>query len=180
MSEETEQTSEEAPAATHDAEVFFYSSSYGMTASLAERLGFPSYQVKGSYRRKMGTPLIADRPYVLLVPTYRSERDHNYVPRSLKEFLLTGDNARLMRGVVGIGNINFGSDYNKGADVVSEKFGVPVLAKVELSGTPDEVVKVREKIVEVLYVDDDGVMPSVRDVNIVDDVSTVEDGGNRE
>lgn len=122
-----------------DAQIFFYSSAYGMTAQLVDKLPFRGRQVKGSYRKDKSEPIISTEPFVLFAPTYRSEADKNYVPRCLKEFLVTQGNYKNMRGVVGIGNINFGSDYNKAADVIKERFDVPILGKVELSGTPEDI-----------------------------------------
>ena len=63
---------------------------------------------------------------------------------------MTERNHEHMVGVVGVGNISFGSDYNKAADVVSEKFDVPVLGKVELSGTIDDVEQLTVSIADVL------------------------------
>lgn len=136
-----------------DAQIYYYSTSLGMTERLAEKLPFTSFKVKGSYRQKMSVPLIATKPYVILAPTYRSESEKNYVHRSQKEFLMTADNADMLAGVVGIGNVNFGTDYCKSADVISERFGVPILGKVELSGAPDDVHYLTRNISDVLKVE---------------------------
>lgn len=137
-------TSEFDQVLTHD--LYYYSSVNGMTERLAEKLPFRALKVPGQYRKKSSKPMVAAKEFVLLAPTYKSERDHNYVPRCLKEFLTTYDNSKLIRGVVGIGNINFGSDYCKSADVISEKFNVPILGKIELAGTPDDVTTLIPKI----------------------------------
>lgn len=127
------------PVVPSDAQIFFYSSSFGMTAQLVKKLPFRHHQVKGSYRRDRSEQILSTDPFVLFAPTYKSESDKNYVPRCLKEFLSTHENYKNMVGVVGVGNINFGSDYNKAADVIRNKFNVPVLGKVELSGTPEDI-----------------------------------------
>ena len=151
MSEQMTNTAEmNAADGVSEAQLFFYSSSHGMTASLVERLPFSSYRIKGSYRVKRSEPIIATGPFVLFAPTYKTEHDRNYIPRCLKEFLMTERNHEHMVGVVGVGNISFGSDYNKAADVVSEKFDVPVLGKVELSGTIDDVEQLTVSIADVL------------------------------
>lgn len=133
-----------------EAQLYYYSTPLGMTERLAKKLPFSSFQIKGSYRHKRSVPLVATTPYVMLAPTYRSESEKNYVHRSQKEFLMTADNASLLAGVVGIGNTNFGEDYCKSADVISSKFGVPILGKVELSGTPDDVWYLARNISDVL------------------------------
>lgn len=51
-----------------------------------------------------------------------------------------------MRGVVGLGNTNFGEHYCKAAEIVSAKVGVPLLYRVELLGTPDDVEQVTERL----------------------------------
>lgn len=136
-----------------ESEIFFYSSTYGMTAALADKLPFVSERVKGSYRKKRSVPMIANKEFVMIAPTYRTEADKNYVPRCLKEFLMTEDNHKNLVGVVGIGNINFGSDYNKAADEIAERFGVPILGKVELSGTREDVEQLTVSISRALKKD---------------------------
>ena len=55
-----------------------------------------------------------------------------------------------MRGVVGFGNTNFGEHFCKAADLISQKTGVPVIARVEIFGTDDDVNKVKERM-RILY-----------------------------
>ena len=55
-----------------------------------------------------------------------------------------------MRGVVGFGNTNFGEHFCKAADLISAKTGVPVIAKIEIFGTEDDVKTVKERL-DLLY-----------------------------
>jgi protein involved in ribonucleotide reduction len=52
----------------------------------------------------------------------------------------------LLRGVVGFGNTNFGDHFCKAADLISAKTGVPVIARVEIFGTEDDLNKVKERL----------------------------------
>lgn len=88
--------------------------------------------------------------YVLVVPTYGGGSESPAIPKSVKVFLNNYDNRSLLRGVIGTGNTNFGEHYCKAAYMISAKTGVPVIAKVELLGTPEDVQKVKRRL-EILY-----------------------------
>ena len=94
--------------------------------------------------------IVMDMEYVLVVPTYGGGNESPAIPKSVKIFLNNPDNRSLLRGVVGTGNTNFGEHYCKAAEMISAKTGVPVIAKVELLGTPEDVVKVKQRL-EILY-----------------------------
>lgn len=94
--------------------------------------------------------IVVDVDYVLVVPTYGGGNESPAIPKSVKVFLNNPANRNLLRGVIGTGNTNFGEHYCKAADMISAKTGVPVIAKVELLGTPEDVVKVKQRL-EILY-----------------------------
>jgi protein involved in ribonucleotide reduction len=48
--------------------------------------------------------------------------------------------------VIGAGNTNFGDKYCRAAEVISRKTSVPLIYKIELLGTPDDVATVKEKM----------------------------------
>lgn len=82
------------------------------------------------------------RSYVLIVPSYGSEvNDH--IPPQVKKFLNDPANRKHCVGVIGTGNINFGEDYAAAGDMISAKLHVPLLYKLELSGTAKDIEKVR-------------------------------------
>ena len=87
-----------------------------------------------------------DQPYVLLVPTYGGGEGRAAIPRQVRSFLNIKENRKLLRGVVGFGNTNFGEHFCKAADLISAKTGVPVIARVEIFGTDDDVNKVKERL----------------------------------
>lgn len=91
-----------------------------------------------------------DRPYVLFVPTYGGGEGRAAIPRQVRHFLNIKENRNLLCGVVGFGNTNFGEHFCKAADLISAKTGVPVVARVELFGTEDDVQKVKERL-QLLY-----------------------------
>ena len=90
--------------------------------------------------------ITVDRPYVLLVPTYGGGEGRAAIPRQVRAFLNVRENRALLRGVVGFGNTNFGEHFCKAADLISAKTGVPVIAKVEIFGTDDDLNKVKERL----------------------------------
>jgi protein involved in ribonucleotide reduction len=91
-----------------------------------------------------------DVEYVLVVPTYGGGSEAPAIPKPVKLFLNNPANRDLLRGVIGTGNTNFGEHYCKAADMISAKTGVPVVARVELLGTPEDVTEVIKRL-EILY-----------------------------
>jgi protein involved in ribonucleotide reduction len=59
-------------------------------------------------------------------------------------------NRDFLRGVVGLGNTNFGEHFCKAADIISRKTGVPIIGRVEIFGTDEDVNKIKERL-EILY-----------------------------
>tara|TARA_R110000868_G_scaffold410959_1_gene701085 strand:- start:201 stop:557 length:357 start_codon:yes stop_codon:yes gene_type:complete len=90
--------------------------------------------------------LTVDQPYVLCVPTYGGGEGRAAIPRQVRSFLNIKENRKLLRGVIGFGNTNFGEHFCKAADLISAKTGVPVIARVEIFGTDDDVNKVKERL----------------------------------
>ena len=88
--------------------------------------------------------------YVLAVPTYGGGADGPAIPRSVKIFLNNPTNRELLRGVIGMGNTNFGKHYCKAAELICNKTGVPLIARVEITGTPEDVELVKQRL-EILY-----------------------------
>ena len=93
---------------------------------------------------------ISTTPYVLFVPTYGGGSDRSAIPRQVRRFLNIPENRDLLRGVVGFGNTNFGEHFCKAAEMISQKTGVPIIARVEIFGTPEDVDKVKERM-RILY-----------------------------
>jgi protein involved in ribonucleotide reduction len=120
--------------------VYYYSSASGLVRSFAERLGRPVYNLAEREHRQSE----ADGPWVLLTPSYKTGNESNdTVPEGVRRFLRSERNRRLMVGVMGSGNRNFGRYYQMAARLVAERSGRPILFEFELAGTPWDVEECR-------------------------------------
>jgi ribonucleoside-diphosphate reductase beta chain len=124
-------------------EIVYFSNYSGNTKRFVEKLPFAAHQIPIKIE---GNPLIANKEYVLFVPTYGGGAEGRAVPRQVVEFLNDPENRALARGVVGLGNTNFGEHYCRAAEVISAKLQIPLLARVEVFGTPEDVSFVTEKL----------------------------------
>lgn len=122
-------------------EIVYFSNYSGNTKRFVEKLAGNPVRIPIK-----GDPIRVTREYVLCVPTYGGGSIKTAVPRQVKEFLNVPENRELLRGVIGLGNTNFGEHFCKAADVISQKAGVPVIARVEIFGTDDDVIKVKERL----------------------------------
>lgn len=87
-----------------------------------------------------------DRDSVLVVPTYGGGNDNSTVPKQVIKFLNNPENRKHIKAVIAGGNTNFGAHFCKAGDLVAEKLGVPVLYKFEITGTPEDVTEVKERL----------------------------------
>jgi protein involved in ribonucleotide reduction len=93
---------------------------------------------------------VSNSPYILFVPTYGGGSERSAIPRQVRQFLNVPQNRDLLRGVVGFGNTNFGEHFCKAAELISKKTGVPIVARIEIFGTPEDVDKVKQRM-RILY-----------------------------
>ena len=91
-------------------------------------------------------PYIHSTEYVLVVPTYGSGNDRHTIPKQVRKFLNIPENRNSLRGVIGTGNTNFGDHFCKAADMIAAKTGVPILGRVEILGTPEDIQKITERL----------------------------------
>ncbi|EGL15284.1 class Ib ribonucleoside-diphosphate reductase assembly flavoprotein NrdI [Paenibacillus chitinolyticus] len=77
--------------------------------------------------------LTIQEPFVLV--TYTT--GFGQIPGKVLDFLK--HHSSLLRGVAASGNQNWGQSFALSADRISSAYGVPVLAKFELSGTSSDV-----------------------------------------
>jgi protein involved in ribonucleotide reduction len=125
-------------------DVVYFSNYSGNTKRFVEKLDDNSaIRIPIDWDRNSIT---VDQPYVLLVPTYGGGEGRAAIPRQVRFFLNIKENRKLLQGVVGFGNRNFGEHFCKAADLISAKTGVPVIARVEIFGTEDDVNKVKERL----------------------------------
>jgi protein involved in ribonucleotide reduction len=125
-------------------QIVYFSNHSGNTKRFVEKLENPSIRIPINW--DPASPVYAKKDYVLMVPTYGGGSSRSAIPRQVKSFLNIEENRSLLRGVVGFGNTNFGDNYCKAAELIAQKTGVPVIARVEIFGTDDDVNKVKERL----------------------------------
>lgn len=125
--------------------IVYFSSVSENTKRFVEKLQLPSQRIP--LRETDGSLTVSDE-FVLVLPTYGGGREKATVPKQVIKFLNLEENRSKMVGVVGTGNTNFFEHYCRAADIVSVKCGVPVLGRVELMGTPEDVEEIKEKILD--------------------------------
>lgn len=130
--------------------IVYFSSPSEMTRKFVEKLGFENYRI----------PLKPNEPellikencyYVLATPTLGGGNDNNKknaVPKQVIKFLNNEKNRKYCIGIIASGNMNFGKSYGLAGHIISKKLNVPLLAKFELSGLPEEDTKIKEIIKE--------------------------------
>lgn len=128
--------------------VVYFSNYSGNTKRFVEKLNECS-NTRIPIDRGADTPTV-DQPYILMVPTYGGGEGRAAIPRQVRSFLNIKSNRDLLQGVVGFGNTNFGEHFCRAAEMISEKVGVPLIAKVEVFGTDEDVKTVTERL-QLLY-----------------------------
>ena len=107
--------------------IVYWSSNSGGTRRAAEALNTSTVEL-ADYDGKS--------PYVLACPTYDQPRG-GFTPRQVQQFL--EEHAHLMVGVLGLGNRNFGEKYCQAAHDISKQFDVPVLWRIEIMGSQEDL-----------------------------------------
>lgn len=130
-------------------DIVYFSNYSGNTKRFIERLnGYRNTRIPIDWNGD--SPTTVSNEYVLVVPTYGGGSEKSAIPRQVRHFLNIEQNRNLLRGVIGTGNTNFGEHYCKAADMISAKTGVPIIARVEIFGTEEDVIKIKERL-ELLY-----------------------------
>ena len=125
-------------------QIVYFSNYSGNTKRFVEKLDNVSIRIPINW--EPASPVSVKEEYVLMVPTYGGGSERSAIPKQVKSFLNIKENRDLLRGVVGFGNTNFGDNYCKAAELIAQKTGVPVIARVEIFGTDDDVNKVKERL----------------------------------
>ncbi len=128
--------------------IVYFSNYSGNTKRFVEKIDGSSIRIPIDFSNSGN--ILMDSEYVLVVPTYGGGSEKSAIPRQVRHFLNIEQNRNLLRGVVGTGNTNFGEHFCKAAEIISAKTGVPIIAKVEIFGTDEDVRKVKERL-ELLY-----------------------------
>jgi protein involved in ribonucleotide reduction len=125
-------------------QIVYFSNHSGNTKRFVEKLDNVSIRIPITWDPAL--PVYVKEEYVLMVPTYGGGSERSAIPKQVKSFLNIEENRNLLRGVIGFGNTNFGDNYCKAAELIAQKTGVPVIARVEIFGTDDDVNKVKERL----------------------------------
>jgi protein involved in ribonucleotide reduction len=125
-------------------QIVYFSNYSGNTKRFVDKLDNTSIRIPISWNP--ASPVYVKEEYVLMVPTYGGGSSRSAIPKQVKSFLNIEKNRNLLRGVVGFGHTNFGDNYCKAAELIAQKTGVPVIARVEIFGTDDDVNKVKERL----------------------------------
>jgi protein involved in ribonucleotide reduction len=133
--------------------IVYFSNYSGNTHKFVERLienGGASNSIRIPISSSGGSTPVVPWDFVLFCPTYGGGSQVSAIPRQVKKFLNVPENRNRLRGVVGFGNTNFGEDFCKAAELISKKTGVPIIARVEIFGTQDDLAIVKERL-ELVY-----------------------------
>jgi protein involved in ribonucleotide reduction len=125
-------------------DIVYFSNYSGNTKRFVEKLNGANSRIP--IDTSNSSDLVVRSEYVLFVPTYGGGSEKSAIPRQVRRFLNNPNNRDLLRGVVGFGNTNFGDNFCKAAELISRKTGVPIIARVEIFGTPEDVNKVNERM----------------------------------
>jgi len=123
--------------------VIYFSNVTENTSRFVKKLDVPALRIP---LRPADEPVFADGGYILIVPTYGSGDDGKAVPRQVIRFLNHEPNRLLLRGVVGSGNLNFGKSFCLAAELIAAKCNTPVLARFEISGTPEDASRIQDQL----------------------------------
>lgn len=99
-------------------------------------------KISGIKILELNEQLVVTEPYFLL--TYTDGLGE--VPNKVWHFLHHDvSNVTNLRGVIASGNTNFGTDmFCKSADIISEKYNVPIIRKIELRGFYEDIKAIEE------------------------------------
>jgi protein involved in ribonucleotide reduction len=109
-----------------------YASRTGNVRRFVQKLGFKAVKIEDS--------LQLDEPFVLV--TYTT--GFGQVPEQVESFVQK--NRSRMLGVAASGNRNWGANFAKSAELISTRYGVPVISKFELSGTNGDIQTFKERV----------------------------------
>lgn len=130
-------------------DIVYFSNVSENTKRFVDKLGLKSVRIPIKWDDE--SPLVVEKDFILVVPSYGGGAEGRTVPKSVVKFLNIETNRKFLVGVVGTGNTNFGVHYCKAAEIVATKTGVPLLYRVEITGTPEDVNQVKERL-ELLWI----------------------------
>jgi protein involved in ribonucleotide reduction len=127
-------------------DVVYFSSVSENTKRFVDKL--EAQTVRIPIRTEEAAEFVHHRDSVLVLPTYGGGNDNSTVPKQVIKFLNNPENRKHIKAVIAGGNTNFGSHFGKAGDIVADKLGVPVLYRFEITGTPEDVLEVKERLAQ--------------------------------
>lgn len=112
--------------------LILYNSLTGNVKRFLNKVGLP-------HERISNIKSVAE-PYIIVTNTI----GFGQVPREIEEFI--NKNQSLLKGVAASGNRNWGSNFAKAADVISEQYNVPIIHKFELGGNKEDIEIFKERL----------------------------------
>jgi len=94
----------------------------------------------GIEAQPISASLTVSEPFVLVTNTL----GFGEAPAPVAAFLR--NNHEYLVGVAGSGNRNWGGNYAKAADLISEQYNVPIVCKFELAGTEEDAKYFTERV----------------------------------
>lgn len=129
-------------------DIVYFSNYSGNTKRFVEKLNDNRYNnlIRIPIDWDTDNPLFVNNRYVLVVPTYGGGSENAAIPRQVRHFLNIPSNRDKLVAVIGMGNTNFGEHFCKAADMIANKTGVPVIARIEILGTSEDVQMIMERL----------------------------------
>lgn len=97
----------------------------------------------GMRNLRISKDLIIKEPFVLVTYTIK----FGELPKKSSDFL--ENNHEYLRAVASSGNRNWGNMFGKAANIVSSRYGVPIILKFELGGTTEELEKFKQGVLKI-------------------------------
>ena len=125
-------------------DVVYFSSVSENTKRFVDKLGGNAVRIP--LKAEEAARFVHPKDSVLIVPTYGGGNEGATVPKQVIKYLNNPENRKHIKAVIAGGNTNFGAHFCRAGDIVAQKLGVPVLYRFEITGTPEDVVEVKERL----------------------------------
>jgi protein involved in ribonucleotide reduction len=125
-------------------DVVYFSSVSENTKRFVEKLDANTVRIP--LKTEEAAEFVHSQENVLVLPTYGGGNEGGTVPKQVIKFLNNPENRKKVKAVIAAGNTNFGDHFCKAGEIVAGKLGVPMLYRFEVTGTPEDVNEVNERL----------------------------------
>jgi protein involved in ribonucleotide reduction len=108
-----------------------FTSRTGNARYIVSQLELPSVEIT--------VDLAVSVPYILFTFT----DGLGEIPEIVVAFLNNFSNIQNLKGVVATGNVNFGDNFCNSAEIISKKYNVPIIRKIDLRGTKEDLDSIK-------------------------------------